>query len=71
MRILTWPDLRALGRTDNAGRWYPREDIAEYFAGIRSPSRAWPYSYARAAMTRKFATWLAANKPEIAKGITE
>lgn len=71
MRVLNWSDLRALGRTDNAGRWYPCDDIAEYFSAIRNPSRAWPHSYARAAMTKKFATWLANHKPEIAKGLTE
>lgn len=64
---LDWSTLRGLGRTDNGGRWYPCEDIAEYFSAIRSPSRAWPHSYAKAAQTIKFAKWLAANKPELAK----
>lgn len=62
----TWTDLRRLGRTDSAGRWYPRPEIAEYFIGIRAPSRAWPHSYAIAAQTVKFARWLEAQRPDIA-----
>lgn len=31
--------------------------VAEYFAHIRAPSRAWPLSYWRAAKTIKFARW--------------
>ena len=64
---LNWGDLRALGRTDNGGRWHPNEDIAEYFNAIRSPSRAWPHSYAKAAMTSKFANWLFANRLAVAQ----
>lgn len=63
---LTWSDLRRLGKTDNANRWFPREEIASYFSSIRYPSRAWPHSYARAAMTKKFARWLSNNHPELA-----
>ena len=55
---LTWPDLRAYGKTDAIGRWWPNLAIAEYFKSIRQPSRAYPHSYARAAMTIKFAKWL-------------
>ena len=32
----------------------------------RASSRAWPNSYAKAAMTKKFRKWLAENRPEIA-----
>ena len=67
MKTLDWKSIRAIGRTDNAGRWYPCEDIVEYFATIRSPSRAWPHSYARAAQTAKFARWLIVNRPTIAE----
>jgi hypothetical protein len=66
MNTLNWQNLRTLGRTDNANRWMPRADIAEYFSAIRSPSRAWPHSYAKAAQTQKFAKWLMANRPELA-----
>lgn len=66
METLNWQDLRALGTTDKANRWMPREEIAEYFGSIRSPSRAWPHSYARAAMTQKFARWIVANRPDLA-----
>jgi hypothetical protein len=66
MKNLNWQDIRAIGKTDGAGRWYPCDDVAEYFASIRSPSRAWPHSYAKAAQTAKFARWLIVNRPEIA-----
>lgn len=65
-RTLTWADIRRLGKTDSANRWYPHDDIAEYFHGLRAPSRAWPHSYAKAAQTAKFARWLTAQRPDIA-----
>jgi hypothetical protein len=64
---LNWQDIRSLGKTDSAGRWYPNEDIAEYFTSLRAPSRAYPHSYAKAAQTYKFAYWLFANRIEITK----
>jgi hypothetical protein len=67
MKTLTWTDLRRIGRNDSAGRWYPAPDVALYFEGIRAPSRAWPNSYAKAAQTQKFARWLAATHPALAK----
>jgi hypothetical protein len=63
---LDWADIKKIGKTDKANRWYPCDELAEYFNNIRSPSRAWPHSYAKAAQTQKFAKWLAENKPEIA-----
>jgi hypothetical protein len=68
-RHLEWSDIRQLGRSDNAGRWYPRQDIAEYFGSIRSPSRAWPWSYAKAAQTLKFARWLRERHPDVARSV--
>ena len=67
MKKLDWQSIRLIGKSDNANRWYPCDDIAEYFSAIRSPSRAWPYSYAKAAQTAKFAKWLMENRPVIAK----
>lgn len=66
MKTLSWPHLRALGRTDNGNRWYPNDDIKPYFAPLRAPSRAWPNSYAKAAQTLKFAKWLRDNRPALA-----
>ena len=66
MKKLSWNELYKLGKTDNANRWYPSEEIKEYFATIRTPSRAFPHSYARSAQTMKFAKWLIKNRPEIA-----
>lgn len=42
------------GHFDGAGRWYPtdRED-AGVSRTLRSPSRAWPYSYMVGCRTRK------------------
>ena len=64
--MLTWNTICRIGAYDKFGRWYPNPDIAEYFASLRAPSRAWPNSYARAAQTKKFALWLLANRPDIA-----
>ena len=61
MEALTQSQVRALGSFDSASRWYPAPEIAEYFRSIRSPSRAWPYSYYKAAFTKKFAKWLKEN----------
>ena len=71
--MLTWNTICKIGAYDKFGRWYPNPDIAEYFASLRAPSRAWPNSYARAAQTKKFASWLLANRPDIAArlGVTE
>lgn len=33
------------GTMDNAGRFYPKGLDATVHMGVRSPSRAWPYSY--------------------------
>jgi hypothetical protein len=65
-KTLNWTSIRAIGKQDSAGRWTPSADVAEYFAHIRAPSRAWPHSMAKAAQTAKFANWLVANRPEIA-----
>jgi len=66
-QTLTWTDLYRLGKTDNAKRWMPCAEIADYFRAYRAPSRAWPWSYAKAAMTLKFARWLRDNHPELAR----
>lgn len=50
-----WSDLKSLGKSDNANRWYPTDQIAkEYCNHYRSPSRKWPFSYAKACLTKKF-----------------
>ena len=64
---LDWNSIRKIGASDNANRWYPNPEIAEYFYSLRAPSRAWPHSYAKAAQTAKFFKWLESTKPEIAK----
>jgi hypothetical protein len=54
------------GKFDNAGRWYPsdREDAGDVIGCVRSPSRAWPYSYMQRARTRKHVAVLADAQPE-------
>lgn len=63
---LGWQDLKFLGEYDKANRWYPNNDIKHYFDSIRSPSRRWPHSYAKAAMTLKFAKFLKSQHPKTA-----
>jgi len=52
------------GKFDNAGRWYPTaaEDCG-VSATLRSPSRAYPYSYMVGCRTRKHVAALAAQSP--------
>jgi hypothetical protein len=69
MRNLTWNDLNKIGTQDNSGRWYPIEEVREYFDKYRAPSRAFPFSYAKAAMTKKFAKWCEENRPDFAQKI--
>lgn len=59
---LTHPE----GKFDNAHRWYPsdREDAGDVVGCVRSPSRAWPYSYMQRARTRKHVAHLAETQPE-------
>ena len=66
-RALTNQEIRSLGTTDNAMRWYPKhERIKPYFNSIRAPSRAYPSSYWKAASTKKFANWIIDNAPLLA-----
>ena len=69
---LDWPNLwNDLGMSkDKGGRWYPGDDtpdwVAEYLSDYRSPSRAWPNSYATALLTCKFAKLLTEKEPSLA-----
>ena len=66
-RTLTHQEIKDLGRFDNANRWYPESPrIKPYFKNIRLPSRAYPYSYWKAANTKKFANWIIDNAPLLA-----
>jgi len=67
MRTLTWQDLNQIGKYGKHKAWHPDDIVSEYFCGYRRPSRAYPHSYARAAMTYKFSHWLYENKPDVAK----
>lgn len=69
MRNLTWNDLNKIGTQDSGKRWYPIAEFREYFENYRAPSRAFPYSYAKAAMTKKFAKWCEENRPDFAQKI--
>lgn len=42
------------GRFDGAGRWYPDEAAEGGTPAVRTPSRAWPYSYMLACRTRRW-----------------
>jgi hypothetical protein len=62
---LVFADLRTFGTWDRANRWNPDSSISAYFRTIRSPSRAWPYSRAKAACTHRFLDWLERERPSI------
>lgn len=42
-----------VGSYDKSGRWYPEGKDEEVMAPVRSPSRSFPYSYLKAALTIK------------------
>ena len=54
------------GSFDKQGRWYPSkaENVDGYTDSLRSPSRAWPYSYMVGARTLKHIKALAERAPE-------
>jgi hypothetical protein len=68
---LDWRDLSKLGMqrrrgdciepTKNTPTW-----VVAYLDNIRSPSRKWPFSYARALQTQKFARVVIENDPHLA-----
>ena len=59
------PYAKPQGSSDNGGRWYPSdaEDADGYTRSIRSPSRAWPWTYLKAACSRKHCIALAEIDP--------
>lgn len=62
------------GSFDNGGRFYPSEseNADNYTAGLRSPSRAYPYSYMTGARTLKHVKALSqANPTFFAKLVAE
>ena len=68
---ITWNQLKELGMSrDKGGRWFPSAKtptwVAEYLEGYRTPSRAWPNSYATALMSQKFAKLLVEKAPALA-----
>ena len=74
MKTLTWAHLRKFGSFDNANRYYPDHPaLKAYIAegGYRSPSRAWPWSYAKPLLTQKCMKWLIANHPEFVAGLNK
>lgn len=63
---LVWKDIYRVMTSDNGHRWYPNDPVvSEYLQthAIRSPSRTYPNSFAKAVMTKKFAKWAVANHP--------
>ena len=54
------------GESDNAQCWYPDDEIrVDGSFGVRSPSRAWPYSYINHYYTLRFARLLALKNPKL------
>lgn len=55
----------ALGDFDKDGRWYPRNEIEQYFHAVLPPSKTWPLSWFQAAKTKQFITWLRHYRPQV------
>jgi hypothetical protein len=55
------------GNFDKQGRWYPSDaENADGYAGsLRTPSKAWPYSYLTGARTLKHVKGLATANPAL------
>ena len=52
------------GSYDKAARWYPYDDfVVPGSFDVRSPSRAWPYSYLKHFYSTKYARLLFVNDP--------
>jgi hypothetical protein len=49
------------GKFDSAGRWYPDADAEGGTPAVRSPSRAWPFSYMVACRTKRWCAQLPAE----------
>jgi len=64
---LDFEELKNLGSWDNAKRWFPIDQIEDYFGSIRYPSRTWNNSYFNAAKTQKFLKWLKSNHSDLIK----
>jgi len=69
---LVWKDIWThfgMNR-DNGGRYFPGEKtqdyVCEYLGHIRTPSRSWPNSYAKAMLTQKFAKLVVKHEPALA-----
>lgn len=69
---LAWSDIWTEGllQKDKAGRWDVSSStpkyVQDYLSSIRTPSRAWNNSYAKALLTQKFAKYLTEQDPELA-----
>lgn len=65
LKPLSNTQVCALGDFDKDGRWYPRDNIEQYFHNMLPPSKTWPLSWFQAAMTTRFANWLRRNRPQM------
>ena len=68
---LSWSHLSKLGLYRQRGDCIEPsastpEWVIDYLSSIRSPSRRWPFSYAKAVMTAKFARFLVSRDPALA-----
>lgn len=69
---LEWNDLWThFGMNpDNGDRYFPGEKtqdyVCKYLGSIRTPSRRWPNSYAKAMLTQKFAKLVVRHEPALA-----
>jgi hypothetical protein len=69
---LKWNQLASIWlKKDRAGRFTPTDDapkwLHEYLSNYRTPSRSWPFSYAKACLSQKFAKVLSEKEPDLAQ----
>jgi len=68
-----WRVERPDGQFDQGGRWYPSaaENADKYVQYIRSPSRAWPWTYYRAAFALDHCVFLCAGNMDTLKALRQ
>ena len=68
MKYCKFPDgtHKEWGSFDSGQRWYPADELTEAVSfNVRSPSRAYPYSYLKHFYSIKFAKLLASTHPAL------
>jgi len=71
VRPLSKREVYSVGKFDKSSKFYPYEEfVVKGSFLVRSPSRAYPYSYYKHTLTLKYAKLLAKHRPDLYESIT-